>query len=244
MAHKFCLSILLFVVGVSPLWGQTRSEKSAVLGGIAGAIIGGVAGHQNHETAGGVAIGGIVGAIAGGVLGRSQDVEMMRANEYRQYQQQQYTQQIDQSVSLNDAVQMIRNGLSPNLVINQIRTNGVRQKIGVQEIIMLHKNGVPENVIQEMQNARIAGTATRNYRTPAQVPTYSPVVIDRRPQIIFETTPIIGGHWDYHTPYRAPHYSYRHTPIHEVHHHGSHHSANHPPHRRPSPGASIHFRVR
>ena len=80
------ISVLLLAVAVfaTPAFGQSRSQQSAVAGGIAGAILGGIAGHQNDETPEGIAIGGAVGAIAGGLLGKSQDEQMMRDYRYQQ----------------------------------------------------------------------------------------------------------------------------------------------------------------
>ena len=124
---------------------------------------------------------------------------------------------ISQAVSVGDAVALSRSGLTPNLIINQIRTNGVQQKIGVQEIIMLHDNGVPEIVIQEMQKARIAGTPTVHVaRAPVVITPRPTVIVERRPQVIID-----------------------HHPVHRGYHHGYHHDYHH--YTPPARHGSFHF---
>ena len=52
------------------------------MGGVAGAVIGGIIGHQNDETPEGALIGGAVGAITGGLIGRAQDNDLARQRAY------------------------------------------------------------------------------------------------------------------------------------------------------------------
>lgn len=190
--YKFCFAVIVFALGVSPLMAQSRTQEGAVVGGVAGAILGGIAGSNSDKTGEGIAIGGAVGALAGGLMGRAEDDQIVRNYQYQQYVQQQRAQQISQAVSINDAITMTRGGLSPNLIVSQIRNSGVQQKIGVKEVIALHENGVAEIVIQEMQNARIAGTDSPVCvaRTPA-------VVVERRPQIVIDSFPVYRS---YHRP--------------------------------------------
>ena len=55
---------------VSSTYGQ-RAREGVAVGGVAGAIAGGIIGHQNDETPEGALIGGAIGALAGGLIGRS-----------------------------------------------------------------------------------------------------------------------------------------------------------------------------
>ena len=206
MTTKICFFLLCTLITASPTWAQiftqtpTRTDDGAVLGGVTGAIIGGIVGNQNDETIEGVAIGGVAGAVAGGLLGRSQDQQAARNFQFQQIQNQQQAQLINQSISISDAVALTRSGVSTNLMINQIRTNGVRQNIGVQEILYLHQNGVPEPVIQEMQRASIAGppVATgpvivdRGYIPPKPVVIAKPTIITK-PAIIAQPSIIVRG---------------------------------------------------
>ena len=157
MSIRIVISLLVVTFVASPLYAQNRSQQGAVAGGIAGAILGGIAGHQNDETPEGIAIGGAVGAIAGGLLGRSQDDQMVRDYQIQQQRAFQNQQRIQAAVSVQDVITLAQTGVSDSLIINQMRNNGVRQKIGVNEIITLHRNGVSELVINEMQKL---GTST------------------------------------------------------------------------------------
>jgi len=204
--HKFLFSLMISAVMTSSVFAQTQAQKGAVVGGIAGSIIGGVAGHQSDRTPAGIAIGGITGAIAGGLLGKSQDQQQMQQYQYQQAQQQQYQYEVSRAVSLSDAVTMSRSGMSPNLIVSQIRASGVQQEIGVSEVISLHENGVPEIVIQEMQRARVAGSPT-----PVVVRQPTTVFVEPRPTVIVESYPAFHHGYYHHVPHRASmHYHYRH----------------------------------
>lgn len=204
--YKICFAVMIFAFGVSPLMAQSRTQEGAVVGGVAGAILGGIAGSNSDKTGEGIAIGGAVGALAGGLMGRAEDDQMIRNHQYQQYRQQQRAYQISQAVSIDDAITMTRGGLSPNLIVSQIRSSGVQQKIGVKEVIALHENGVAEIVIQEMQNARIAGTGS-----PVCVARAPAVVVERRPQIVVESFPVYRS---YHRPPPRHAHFYYHGPRH------------------------------
>ncbi len=50
-----------------------RTQQGAVVGGLGGAALGGIIGHQSGRGLEGAAIGGALGALAGGVYGDAQD---------------------------------------------------------------------------------------------------------------------------------------------------------------------------
>ncbi len=161
---------------------QSRTKDGAVLGGIAGAILGGIAGHQNDETPEGIALGGAVGAIAGGLMGNSQDRMLVQQQQYQQQARQAYQDRVGRAVSLQDAIMLSQNGVSPNLILNQINEHGVTHRLAVSDIIHLHKNGVSEVVINAMQEARLASqpaAATRISQLPAPVVTHRETIVVR-----------------------------------------------------------------
>ena len=59
------LAVLMLVVGT----GCTTTQKGAAVGGVSGATIGGIIGHQSDNTVAGAAIGGVVGTVGGMVVG-------------------------------------------------------------------------------------------------------------------------------------------------------------------------------
>ena len=167
---------------------QSNTQQGARLGGIAGAIIGGIAGHQNDETLGGVAIGGAVGALAGGLAGKSQDRMQFEQQQYQQQAQQVYQERVGRAVSLEDAVMLTRSGVSPNLIINQINDHGVTHRLVVSDIIQLHQNGVSEAVITTMQSARLASQPN----SPVIVSHAPTPVIVQRQAVVVQPVPSVS----------------------------------------------------
>jgi uncharacterized protein YcfJ len=65
-----------------------NAQTGAVVGGLGGAALGGIIGHQSGRGLEGAAIGGALGAVGGNAVGNAQD-----QRNYQRYQQQQYYQQ-------------------------------------------------------------------------------------------------------------------------------------------------------
>jgi YMGG-like Gly-zipper len=164
-----------------PVYAQSRTRDGAVLGGVGGAIIGGIIGKQNDETPEGALIGGAVGAVAGGLLGNARDQQVKRDQYYQQQQWNQYQYQNHHhhghttyntyrtvpprvtvvpapGVTIADILSMTRNGVGESVIVNHIYTTGMQRRIDTNEIIMLHQQGVTENIINAMQQAPVRGT--------------------------------------------------------------------------------------
>jgi outer membrane protein OmpA-like peptidoglycan-associated protein len=52
---------------------MTKSQKGAIIGSSAGAVVGGIIGKQSDNTAEGAILGAVVGGIAGGIIGNYMD---------------------------------------------------------------------------------------------------------------------------------------------------------------------------
>lgn len=76
---KFLTAVLL-VSGVSCAAGP-NAQTGAVLGGLGGAAVGGIIGHQSGRGLEGAAIGAGAGAIGGGLIGNAQDQRNERARQ-------------------------------------------------------------------------------------------------------------------------------------------------------------------
>jgi outer membrane lipoprotein SlyB len=198
---------------------QTHGQKGATLGGVTGAVIGGIIGHQNDETPEGVLIGGAVGAIAGGLLGHAEDKQLAQQRAYQEqvyYQQQQqaYAQQqaiAYTGVSMADVINMSRSGVSESVIMSQLHGKGVQRRLEVSDIISLHQQGVSDTVITAMQQAPLA-TQLAAAAQPAQ-PVYA-----QPTNVIVREQPVI---------YRSPvivHEYYRPVPVHRHYYRGSHSS--------------------
>ncbi len=175
---RWLLTLVLFTSASTPVMAQGRTGQGAALGGVAGAVVGGIIGHQNDETPEGALIGGAVGAIAGGLIGNNQDKQYAREQYYRNqiyHQQQQLnyqqSEQYRRGVSMTDVVSMSRSGVSDAVILSHIDANGVQRRPEVSEIISLHQQGVSEVVISAMQRAQLAGMSRPvNTYVPAPQP--------------------------------------------------------------------------
>ncbi len=195
----------------SGAYGQQRTTQGAAVGGAAGAIIGGIIGHQNDEVPEGALIGGAVGAIAGGSdWSQSRQLGSRALCTATGYNQRVYVQQqaiVPPGVSVTDVISMSRSGLSESLIISHINSKGVQRRLEVSEIITLHQQGVSDYVISAMQSAPLASQIAVPYTTqPAQPST---VIVREQPVIysspvITETyyrpVPVYHGHHHYYSP--------------------------------------------
>lgn len=180
---------LLFLATVFPFTadsrvaGQGNTQRGAAVGGIAGAVAGAAIGDHNGETGAGAAIGGILGAFAGGLLGNAEDQQRAYQSQ-RQYQQtqQQLREYQRTAVSTQDVVAMTGNGLSEQVIINQIQQRGVQTQLQVADIIALHQQGVSENIITAMLQAQHRPDSQNNIthpstRAPRPQNWYGPVIV-------------------------------------------------------------------
>ena len=178
-----CLSAAVLAM---PAQAQ-NTQRGAILGGLGGAVVGGLIGDHNDKAGAGAAIGGAIGAVSGAVLGNARDKEVVVQQQRQQYyndqrvyaQQQQHYAQVQASVSVNDVVTMCRSGLSDSVVINQIQSRGVQQQLQVSDIIAMHQQGVSDVVISSMQSARI-GSAPVMVQSPPVVVQQAPVYVQER----------------------------------------------------------------
>jgi outer membrane lipoprotein SlyB len=210
------LSLAWAAMALCPsLASAQNTQRGAVLGGLGGAVVGGLIGDHNDKAGAGAAIGGAIGAVSGAVLGNARDKEINAQRQQQQYyhqqriyaqQQQQYVQ-VQSAVSINDVVTMCRSGLSDAVVINQIQTRGVQQQLQVPDIISMHQQGVSDLVISTMQSARVGGAPVIVQSSPVVVQ-QTPVVVQERVIVPAYQPPAVyhmhsGNHY-----YRGQRYGY------------------------------------
>ncbi len=216
MSIRFSLCVAVIASMVNPCWAQQRTTGGAAVGGAAGAIIGGIIGHQNDETPEGALIGGAVGAITGGLIGRAQDNQIAQQRVYQeqayyQGQQQVYAQQqtiAASGVSMADVVSMSRSGISEAVIMNHLQTKGVQRRLEVSDIIALHQQGVSDTLISVMQQAPLATQLAAPMQPRGQVIVQQPTTIVREQPVIYRSPVIVQ---EYYRPY----------PVHR-HYHGGH----------------------
>lgn len=190
--------------GTHSLNAQTHTRDGATVGGVTGAVIGGIIGHQNDETPEGVLIGGAVGAIAGGLIGNAHDQQIARERAYRDHwarQQMLQSNRVARATSVADVIQMSQSGLADSVIINHVQANGIDRKLEVRDIISLHQQGVSETVISGMQRAPVATYRLESVPVPAPPPTV----------IVEEHCPHRHDHWRIYQAYPVgpPRYYWR-----------------------------------
>jgi outer membrane lipoprotein SlyB len=189
--------VLFTMVAIVPnaCLGQAHTDRGAILGGVTGALAGAGIGKHNKETAAGALIGGAVGLVTGAAIGNAMDERDRRAWAAERYAHQQRVQQYSRAVSSHDVVAMTRNGVSPDVIINQIRQYGTQSSLTVQDVISLHRQGVDESVITAMQQS-----ASEPAALPARPIVRQPVVVEEYHYV--EPAP----RWHYYPP--VPHYHF------------------------------------
>jgi uncharacterized protein YcfJ len=195
-----------------------NTRNGALLGGVTGAVIGGVVGHQRDDTAEGALIGGAVGAIAGGVLGNQRDHAQRQNSYYAQpvytsqptYVQHTYVQPTHvrptyvehrtyvpvqpkvvtrRPVSASEVVNMTQSGVSDSVIVSHIQANGVASRPDVNEVIWMNQQGVSDYVITALQqNGQVVRTAPSNTTVYRSYPS-EVVVREEYPQRTVITTP-------------------------------------------------------
>lgn len=136
----FCLFVgSLLITSCSTKTG-TGILVGAGVGAGTGAIIGGGEG---------ALIGGAVGAVAGGLVGAALDEQDRKIMEQRSPQT---LHRIDrgEQLSLQDIKNMSRNGLSDDVIINQIKATNSVFNLSSDQIIDLKESGVSQKVINYM----------------------------------------------------------------------------------------------
>ncbi len=223
MVIRFALALATVLVSNQTLMAQSRTQNGATVGGLAGAVIGGIVGKQNDETPEGILIGGAVGAITGGLIGKAQDNELQRQRQYQQQhyyaqQQQVYVQQqaiANAGVSMTDVINMSRSGVSDSVIMSQLQSKGVQRRLEVSDIIALHQQGVSDTLITAFQSAPMATHVAAAAQAPVQTYVQPQQVYVQQPSVIVQERPVI---------YRSPvyvHEVYRPYP-HRHHYHGGH----------------------
>jgi uncharacterized membrane protein len=150
LSSAFLLSLL--VISNLGCAGQGPKEaEGTAFGALTGAMLGAAVA---DDPLAGAAIGGLGGAVVGNAIGEGQDYNDRRnqaAFERKvNYAQREATRN---AVSMDDVIIMTRQGVSPDIIAAQVRSQGVTRKVTSADLITLTNAGVSGNVISAMQSA-------------------------------------------------------------------------------------------
>jgi hypothetical protein len=150
MGKKCTLGVMLMTGAVlsSGCASMNNTERGAVGGAAAGGAIGALIGSDRGHTGAGAAIGAAAGGLIGAAAGSAADADDKRIKDAQAYA----AQPVQGNLRMEDIVDMVKRGISDDVIRNTIRSGNTRYNLGPSEIAWLHDNGVSDAVITEMQN--------------------------------------------------------------------------------------------
>jgi uncharacterized protein YcfJ len=123
-----------------------RAPEGALIGGILGAgagmIVGNQSKHRGEGRAEGALIGGAVGALGGALAGSQMQ---------KQPQQQAQTVNNPNQMSVQQIVDLARQGVNEDVIVDRIRMSNSRFSLSQGDVDYLAGQGVSQKVISAMQ---------------------------------------------------------------------------------------------
>ncbi|HEU5434242.1 MAG TPA: glycine zipper domain-containing protein [Thermomicrobiales bacterium] len=152
-----------------------HADRGALFGGAAGAGVGALVGEAVGHPGVGALVGAGVGTVSGAAIGSGLD-EIEAKN--RAMIAAQMGREVPRgAVTIGDVIDMTRQGLDEDLIVNHIRYNGVAQRPQSRDLIALQQNNVSKRVIEAMQSAQppqAPAVAAVPPPPPVVVPAYYP----------------------------------------------------------------------
>lgn len=126
-----------------------RSDQGALLGGVGGAGLGAIVGHQVGHTGAGAAIGGLAGAVTGAVIG--DQIDDIEARNRAEIEARIGRPVAAGAVAPEDVMEMSRAGVHEQVLVDYIRARGSARPLSTDDIIRLTQSGVSPRVINALQ---------------------------------------------------------------------------------------------
>jgi len=145
-SRQFLLFPLLLGAACAGCHPQNHAEENALIGSTAGALLGGVIGHQSGHTGDGAVLGAMAGGLTGAVVGDAQD-ERDAAIAHAAYVES------AKAVTNFDLIRMTQSGVADDVIINTVKAQGGRIDLSPDAVIALKANGVSDHVVVEIQKA-------------------------------------------------------------------------------------------
>lgn len=156
-ARKLLITGIVFAFFASTgCESMSNTAKGGLIGGGVGTGLGAIAGGGK-----GALIGGLAGTAIGGIIGNDIDQEEKREKDHRLAVAEAKAAAATAPpppaaapLGMMDVVQMSREGMAENVIINQIRATHSTYQLSVEDLRMLQANNVSPRVIEEMQLRR------------------------------------------------------------------------------------------
>jgi uncharacterized membrane protein len=153
--------LLLVGLAVTPHLGCQSPryiDRGATAGALTGAIAGAAIGEHNDRPLAGAAIGTAIGALTGSAIGDSMDREVDRRAAQASF--------AAGALTTSDVVEMSASGLSDDVIVRQIRRDGLRQSPTKEDLVQLTRAGVSDRVIEELQTTNAGQYGRTGYAPP------------------------------------------------------------------------------
>jgi len=163
--NRVRLSLMLLSMSLCHVGCQTvgpNAYQGGLLGTAGGALAGAAIGASDGKPLEGAAIGALTGATVGTLAGDQVDRQNQR---YDDVQRASYQQAVGRAVTLEQVVEMTRSGLSEQVIVNQIRANGIPATVNSEQLVWLKNNGVSDGVITAIQTTPPAGSSPARFRS-------------------------------------------------------------------------------
>ena len=123
----------------------TNANRGGATGGLLGAATGAALADDNPL--GGALVGGTIGAMAGSAIGDSIDADI----EHQQVVMLEESQRRSNAVTVADVLSMSNSGVSPDVIVDHIKSHGSASHISTDDIIHMTQAQVDARVIKAMQ---------------------------------------------------------------------------------------------
>lgn len=161
------------------------------MGALVGAPLGAAVGSDHGRTGTGALVGGALGALTGYQIGAGLDDQAQA----RMAQ----AEAISKRLGVNEIISMNQSGLSEQVIINQIRSQGLRARPTTADLLAMKNAGVPESVVQAAQSLPMV-PGYLNRMEPAGGP---PLIIEEH----------YWGPGFHHHPFEYHHHGHRLAPV-------------------------------
>ncbi|WP_020468964.1 glycine zipper domain-containing protein [Zavarzinella formosa] len=148
----------LMILGLLPFLGgcagTSQTTQGAGIGALLGTGTGALLGSATGHTGTGALLGLGAGTIIGGAIGNEEDRREKNALIQAKNEAEVRAAQQGTRLGLTDVIQLSRQNLGDEVIINQIRSTHSTFQLSTEDLRSLKENGVSDRVVVEMQNAR------------------------------------------------------------------------------------------
>ena len=124
------------------------AQRGAMIGGVTGSALGAAIGDASDAPLAGAAVGALAGTLTGAAIGDGVDQDLALQQSYRMAEQQ----RLARAVPPAQLIQMSQSGLSDDVIVTQVQSQGVSFSPTANDLISLKAQGVSDAVLNAVQS--------------------------------------------------------------------------------------------